>query len=235
MDVLDCIRTRRSVRKYKDKTVAMDLIGQVLEAGRMAPTAGNLQNYKIIMVKDKARRDSVADACHEQHWMNKAPVLLVVCSEPQRAKQFYYERGETVYSIQNCATITENMMIAAWGLGLGTCWVGSFDVDGMRDALVIPEYAEPQVVVTLGYADEKPETPDRYKLWDMVFVNKWEARIANLGFATREISPTVEKKFKEGKDKLKGHAERLLGRVRDKTLDLKKTVHKKVKGRKKGK
>ena len=212
----------------------MDLIGQVLEAGRMSPTAGNLQNYKIILVRDKGKRRGISEACLDQHWMASAPVHLVVVSEPQRARQFYYERGEKLYSIQNCAAIAMCMELAAWSLGLATCWVGAFDPDKLASVIGCPDRVDPQVVLTMGYPDEKVPIPDRYKLWDMVFVEAWEKRIMNVPVsAMRELSPVLEARFKEGKKRLEAHAESLIGKIKDRTLDLKKKVGKKLRERNK--
>jgi len=229
METLDCIRTRRSVRKYLDKAPPMDLVGQVLEAGRMAPTSGNLQNYKIILVKDKGLREAIAEACNEQYWMASAPVHLVVVAEPQRARQFYYERGEKFYSVQNCANVAMSMMLAAWDQGLGTCWVGAFDEEKLRGVLGIPDYVWPQAVITLGYPAEKPGIPDRFKLWDMVFLNGWEKRIANIHLVMREPSVVMEKKLKEGKEKVAAHAKRILKKVKKRTQEVAKKVKNKRK------
>ncbi|MFH1591038.1 MAG: nitroreductase family protein [archaeon] len=228
MDALDCIRTRRSIRKYTPRAIAMDIVGHILDAGRMAPTAGNLQNYKVILVKSKAKRAAIADACIGQDWMKTAPVHMVLVAEPQRARQFYYERGEKVYSIMNIAAIAENMGLAAWALGLGTCLVGAFDELKLQEVLGTPDYVLPYLVLTVGYPDEKPEIPDRFKLWDMVFLEGWERRIANVGFSTREISPTVAAKVGEVVAEASEKANSFLDRIRDKTLDAHKRIRKRI-------
>jgi len=125
MEVLDCITTRRSIRKYLDKPVPWDLVSNVLEAGRFAPSCGNLQNWKFIIVLDDDKRKGLAEASLRQYWMEQAPVLLVVVAEPEKAKRYYGDRGERFYTIQNCAAVATNMMLEAHNLGLGSCWVGA--------------------------------------------------------------------------------------------------------------
>ena len=94
METEECILTRRSVRKYKDVKVDIDKIGKILEAGRIAPSSGNIQNWMFILVDDESKRKAIAEACFQQHWMANAPIQIVVCSKPQEAQRYYGIRGE---------------------------------------------------------------------------------------------------------------------------------------------
>ena len=94
MDAFEAIVTRRSIRKYKDIPVEVEKIGMCIEAGRQAPTAGNLQPFKFIIVFEKNQRKAIAEACLQQYWMETAPVYIVVVGEPWKSKQFYGDRGE---------------------------------------------------------------------------------------------------------------------------------------------
>tara|TARA_Y100000310_G_C20700617_1_gene829547 strand:- start:7740 stop:8381 length:642 start_codon:yes stop_codon:yes gene_type:complete len=177
MDVRECIYTRRSVRKFLDQHVEWDKVGEILEAGRVAPSAGNLQNWKFIVVLEKDTRKKIADVCLQQYWMTDAPVHIIVCSEPIKGKRFYGVRGERLYSVQNSAAVAENMLLMAHSLGLGGCWVGAFDEDGLSNALGIIEEVRPQAVLTIGYTDVKPLMPTRYKLENVVFLEKYGNRM----------------------------------------------------------
>ena len=86
MDVLEAIRTRRSVRKYRDIPVEWEKVGLILDAGRLAPSSGNLQNWKFIVITDKNARHQISEACLEQQWMAKAPVHIVIVAEPETAR-----------------------------------------------------------------------------------------------------------------------------------------------------
>ncbi|MBI2576210.1 nitroreductase family protein [Candidatus Woesearchaeota archaeon] len=167
------IKNRRSIRKYKGKEIPWGLILQILEAGRYAPSAGNVQNWKFIVVRNPGVRESIAKCCHSQEWMQDAPVHIVVVGEPKAAGRFYGERGETLYTAQGCAAAIENMMLAAASLGLGTCWVSAFDDFEISKILDFPEDVVCQGVVTLGYSDEHPLAPARKDLHTVVFVNSW--------------------------------------------------------------
>ena len=129
MEALECIYTRRSIRKYLSQHVEWEKVGNILEAGRVAPSAGNLQNWRFIVVMDRGKREKIAELCLGQHWMSSAPVHIIICSQPGTCKRFYGTRGEKLYCIQNCAAVAENMLLAAHAQGLGGCWVSAFDED----------------------------------------------------------------------------------------------------------
>ncbi|MBN1274844.1 nitroreductase family protein [Candidatus Woesearchaeota archaeon] len=156
MDALWAIKTRRSIRSYLQKPVEFDKVTAVIEAAHYAPSAGNLQDWKFIIITDKAARHAIAEHCLEQHWMAHAPVYIVVCSNEERTEMRYGLRGKRLYSVQSCAAATENMLLAAHALGLGACWVGAFDEDYLDRTLNIPDTARAQAIVTLGYTDEQP-------------------------------------------------------------------------------
>src|SRR3989344_6909460 len=159
MDLKKAIIDRRSIRKYLDKDVKLEDISEILEAGHYAPSSGNIQNWKFIVVKDKKRIEEVADACLDQNWMKMAPVLIVVCNDNQDVNRMYKKKGER-YSVQNCAAAIQNILLAAFDRGLGSCWVGAFNGDGIRRILSIPEDIPIEAIITLGYPAEKPGLRD---------------------------------------------------------------------------
>lgn len=214
MEVIDCIRTRRSIRKYLESSVEMDKIGVILDAGRSAPSSGNLQNWKFIFVTEKSARQGLASACLQQYWMETAPVHIVVVGEPQRAQQFYGIRGERLYTIQNCSAAIQNMLLAAHAQGLGACWVGAFDEEMIKRTLGIPEYVRPQGVLTIGYPDERVPTPLKFKITDITFFNKWSSKIKDFGIASREWSPSIAKAVKKRKEIFDEKGSKVMGHVR---------------------
>lgn len=212
METLDCISLRRSVRKYKPDTVAWDLIGQIMIAARDAPSSGNLQNWQFIIVEDQDSRNSIAEACLRQMWMCEAPVFIVVCADVDKATQFYGIRGDKLYSIQNCAAAVQNILLAATDLGLGSCWVGAFDEEKIKDILGIPEHIRPQAVVTIGYPDERPRDPPwKHDLYTICFLESHGGRIHNvdhvLGYHSEKVvraGNAVKKGANKSADTLKG-------------------------------
>jgi len=217
MDVFDAIRSRRSIRKYKDKQVPWDNIITIMQAGKYAPSAGNLQNWKFIYVKTDEKRKAIADACLHQEWMEMAPVYIVVVAEPAKMERYYGTRGARLYTIQGCAAAIENMLLTAHSLGLGTCWVGAFDEDEMFRILNLPEEKIVQGIITIGYADEAPEPPPKYRIEHMAFAEKWWGRVefprTHLGWwsaGNKKIVDESKKLLKKTGKKLQEHIKRKL-------------------------
>ena len=120
MNVFECIRTRRSIRKYKDKPVPWDSIVEILQAGKYAPFAGNILNVKLIVVKSEDKRKAIAEACLQQYWMQDAPIHIVVVGEPEKAERYYGVRGSRLYTIQGAAATVQKMLLTANSLALGS-------------------------------------------------------------------------------------------------------------------
>jgi nitroreductase len=173
MDILDALHSRRSIRRYLDVPVEWDKVGTILDAGRVAPSAGNLQAWRFVVVKKEAKRKLIAEACLQQYWMEQAPVMIVIFAELPKMEQHYGLRGVRLYSVQSCAMAAMQMMLAAESVGLGTCFVGAFDENAIARIFNLPDTARPQGVITVGYADEQPDMPLRYRLeniaWTEVF------------------------------------------------------------------
>jgi nitroreductase len=156
MDVFDVIRGRRSVRSYTREEVSEEELIKVLEAGRGAPSAGNVQPWELVIVRDGATKSRLAMDALGQDFISEAPVVVVVCVDLQKAGWAYGERGEKLYCLQDAAAFTQNMLLAAYALGLGTCWVGAFQEEAVRKTLSIPDECRPVAIVPIGHSAEKP-------------------------------------------------------------------------------
>jgi len=192
MDTLECIESRRSIRKYMDVPIEAEKIGNILNAGRLAPSAGNVQDWKFIFVTEKELRKQLAEACMQQYWMEVAPVHIVICAKPAMSERMYGKRGQELYSIQNSAAAAMSMILAAHDQGLGSCWVSAFDELMVRRVLSIPEDVRPMVILTFGYADEQPAKPLKYTIDNITYIERWGTRIkdfpAYLGFYSQHIA-----------------------------------------------
>ncbi len=203
MDIFECITKRRSIRKYKDLPVEWEKVGKILEAGRAAPSSGNIQNWKFIVVVEKPLREALAEASFQQYWMIQAPVHIVIVEEPEKAKRHYGLRGEKLYSIQNCATAAQNMLLMAHAQDLGACWVGAFDEERVRRTLKIIDEARPQAIITIGYADEIPPAPPKFKMDNVAYVNQWWGRIKDVDLYLGYTSASVGRAIDKGKEILR--------------------------------
>ncbi len=216
MSIFECIRTRRSVRKYKDKQVPWDNIVEILQAGKYAPFAGNIFNAKFIVVKNEDKRTEIAEASAQQYWMQDAPVHIVVIGEPEKAERYYGTRGVRLYTIQGVAAAIENMLLTAHSLGLGSCWVGAFDETEIRRLCNLPEHVDVHGIVTIGYADEIPEPPPKYRIEHIMFFEKWWGRVEGPKTGIGMWSPYIKKAVVETHKHIKKHSKRLVEKVKEK-------------------
>lgn len=196
MDTIECIRTRRSIRKFKEDKVPFSLVSQIVDAGRLAPSAGNLQSWKFIVVSDLDKRQAISEACLHQTWMSKAPIIVVICAEPVKVERYYGLRGEKLYSIQNCAAAAENMLLAAHSFGLGACWVGAFDEEKIASILGVRDNARPQICIAIGYPDETPPEHVKLPLEIVFYFNRWRGRIEDVPFYFEYFGPSIQRVFK---------------------------------------
>ena len=152
------ILQRRSIRKYKKAQVPAHLIRRMLEMGRYAPSQGNCQPWKFVVVRDAEIRQALADAA-EQPFIAHAPVVIAVVSlEPDRLMHCGVPCGPV-----DCAIAIDHMTLAATAEGLGTCWIGHFDQDACCRLLDVPPGAKIIELLLLGYQDEKPGPKSRKK------------------------------------------------------------------------
>lgn len=171
MDILELIKSRRSIRRFKSEPIPKEDLMKILEAARWAPSAGNCQPWEFIIVTKEETKHKLAMAALGQIWMTEAPVIIVVCANIPRTSWRYGERGRTLYVIQDTAAAIQNMLLTAHALGYGTCWVGAFDEEAVREILGIPDEVRPVALVPIGKPAESPTPPPRRPLEDIIH---WE-------------------------------------------------------------
>ncbi|MDH7486722.1 MAG: nitroreductase family protein [Anaerolineae bacterium] len=156
MDFYETIRRRRSVRRYSDQPVPEEAITRCLEAARLAPSWRNGQPWRFIVVRDRntIRRLTRANwgAGAINLWLKDAPVLVVACADPRPSGL----KGDQPYYLVDVAIALEHLVLAATAEGLGTCWIGGFSEEKVREILGIPPHIRVVAMTPLGYpADEK--------------------------------------------------------------------------------
>jgi len=171
MDVFEAIKGRRSVREFKPDPVKDEDLKRILEAGRWAPSAGNCQPSEFVVVKDPSVKRRLATAALEQTFIAEAPVVIVVCANIPRTSRRYGKRGEDLYCIQDTAAATQNILLAAYSLGYGTCWIGAFDDDAVAEVIRVPPGVRPVAIIPLGRQAESPSPPPRRPLNEIVHKN----------------------------------------------------------------
>jgi len=198
MELYEAIKGRRSVRSYRKSRVPRSVLPRVLEVARWAPSAHNSQPWRFVVVEEAGAKRALAEAMAEV-WLKdlkadgvpeeealriveeesikrftEAPVLLVVCLTMKVMDRYPDERrmrAERLMAVQSVAAAIQNLLLAAYGEGLGACWVCAplFCQEEVKKALRLPEDWEPQAVVTLGYPGEQPEPPARKSLEEVVW------------------------------------------------------------------
>ncbi len=161
MDVLEAIKERRSIRVYTDEKVSEDYVERLIEAARWAPSAGNVQPWAFVVVKNDETKRRLSFAALNQTFIQKAQVVVIVCADVTRSSRVYGIRGENLYSIQDTAAATENILLAAQNLGLATCWVGAFLENKVARVVNLPKNMKPVAIVPVGYPAERPATPKK--------------------------------------------------------------------------
>lgn len=170
MDVYDAIRTRKSVRSFLERPVEEDKLERILEAGRLAPSARNTQEWRFIVVRDPGLRRRLIPAAAGQSFVGEAPCVIVGCAETD---EHVMRCGEKCYPI-DLAIAMDHISLAAAAEGLGTCWVGAFYQDQVKMVLDIPDEIKVVELMPLGYpADTSVQEKNRMALDEIVRYDQW--------------------------------------------------------------
>ena len=163
-EAVNTIMNRRSIRRYKDTPVSRDIIEALLKAGMAAPSATNRQPWEFIVVTNKETLEKLSQATRYAKMLLQSPVCIIVCGNRER---FYPTPEAQGYWVQDCSAATQNILVAAASLGLGTCWVGVFprktNVEAVTKILDLPEGIVPLNMIALGYPDEDPPVKDKWR------------------------------------------------------------------------
>ncbi len=169
----EIIKLRKTCKHFRIRSIPDPVLNEILDAGRRAPSSGNLQNWRFVVVDDEDKRKELADACLNQRWIAKAPIHIVICSDIRQVKRWYGRKGE-FYSVQNTAAAIENMIIAATGLGVSSAWIGGFADNKVRRMLAIPDNIDIHAIIVFGYADRKIRGQPKHSIWDITYFNEWD-------------------------------------------------------------
>lgn len=171
MEFYDLILKRKSVRKYDKEPIPEKILKKILEAARVAPSAKNIQPWRFIVVKDPAMKRKVAEACHNQLFMTEADVIVCGCALEKIA---YGRMGDYMNSFPiDLAIALDHMILAATSEGLGTCWIGAFDEQKVKEALQVPKEVRVVALTPIGYPAEEPKARPRKDLKEIVGYEKY--------------------------------------------------------------
>jgi|WetSurMetagenome_2_1015567.scaffolds.fasta_scaffold01296_9 nitroreductase len=164
---IELAKKRYSVRSYLDKPVEESLLLKILEAGSVAPSACNNQPWVFIVVRKEENKKALLSA-YGRPWLAQAPVILALCCDASQS----WRRGDGKnFGDVDVAIAMDHITLAAAEAGLGTCWIGNFQVDEARRVLGLSRNVEPVVLTPLGYPASQPPVKKRKKLQEIVH---WE-------------------------------------------------------------
>ena len=168
-DFFETVHRRHSIRKYHpDMAVETEKLHAILNTACAAPSAGDLQAYRIVVITDRVTRAALSEAASGQRFIAEAPVCLVFCCDRERSAQAFGERGQSLYALQDATIAAAYAQLAVVAAGMGSTWVGYFDASGVRAALGLGEGLEPVAMLSLGYPAEVPELSPRRRMDDIV-------------------------------------------------------------------
>lgn len=163
MEFMDVVRSRISIRKYRDTPVEREKIDALLELMRIAPSAMNRQEWKFVAVTDPEQLKKLRLACESRGPAMTAPLIFCICATE------YTDRNDSGYNrgTIDASIATTLLHYATFDMGLGSCWVGSFDADMAGEVIGCPEGTRVVTVVTAGYPDESPAPRSRKEFRDV--------------------------------------------------------------------
>ncbi|MBK7092715.1 MAG: NADPH-dependent oxidoreductase [bacterium] len=166
-EVFELLRTHKSIRRYTDKSVEPELLDRIIDCARQAPTSSNLQPYSIVVVRDKTKKQLLAQYCGNQVWIEQCPVFLVICPDLRRLNEVCNIRGYqfkdrhieiSIVSIVDASLVAQNIAVASESAGLGICMIGGIrnNPDKVCELLKLPQRVFPLMGICLGYPDQEP-------------------------------------------------------------------------------
>lgn len=147
MEVFEAVQVRKSARAYDTRPVPKEILDKILESGRLAPSASNLQPWHFIVVTDSEKREILSEGRYAK-FLVESPVVIVGCGDTKRSPK---------WCLVDVTIALQNMVLTATAEGLGTCWIGSFSEESVKKALKIPDGFQVVAMLALGYPREKFE------------------------------------------------------------------------------
>jgi nitroreductase len=170
MKIIEEIVNRRSIREYKEKTIESEKLARILEAARLAPTARNQQDWKLILVKNPDIKEKLVElASPHQQFLKGAPIIIAACA---LNPDYVMRCGHHAYLI-DLAIVLEHIALQAVHEGLGTCWIGSFDEEKAKMVLGIPQNIRIVELMSIGYSNQVPSTRSRKQIQDLICWDLW--------------------------------------------------------------
>jgi nitroreductase len=169
MELFEAILTRRSIRKYTGEKVTDNLLEKIIEAGMFAPSAVNTKPWHYIVIRNQTIFDEIIKVNQNAGMLKQASAAILICFD----EKLQHDKG---YGPVDCSAATQNMLLAAHGLGLGACWVGIYPrqnrVEALHKLFDLPEHVNPFAVISVGFPNETKNKPQRFQK-ERIHWEKW--------------------------------------------------------------
>jgi nitroreductase len=164
LDVFEAIKTRRSIRKYKPNPIPDEKLKMIFEAARLAPSAGNRQPWRFVVVRDAERKKALAKAAKNQMFIADAAAIVAAVGDPEVSKKWHDK---------DVMIAVEHMILAATALGYGTCWIGALEEKEVKRLLNIPKKAHVIALLPIGVPDDTPSPRPRKEISEIFFEEEY--------------------------------------------------------------
>jgi nitroreductase len=161
MDIEEAIKKRASVREFSSKKISKEDLEYLLKIACLAPSAGNLQSFSLLIIDDQKIKDFLSEAAYGQYFISEAPIVIIGCADLKQSAKKYGKRGEELYSIQDTTLVIYTVWLAALKKGLSAAWVGAFSEKEAAKILKLPKNLRPIIMLALGYSKGAPEITEK--------------------------------------------------------------------------
>ena len=168
MEFSSLLEKRKSIRKFKPKLIAESIEKEIISKVLLAPSAGNMQGFKIIAIRNSDIKKKLWEASYKQDPIVETSLVLVFLADQEQSAQRYRDRGRTLYSIQDATIATTYAHLITADLGLGSVWIGAFDTNKVQKILNLSDKEVPIAILPIGYPDEDPEARPRRSIEEIV-------------------------------------------------------------------
>lgn len=207
--VFSTIRSRRSIRDFKNKPIPRAIISKLLDSFMWAPSAGNIPHRYVVVVQDEKLIKQLASACIDQEWIGEASVVFVVCSDTKSLENIFGKLGKT-YSLQGTAAATQNVLLTAKEFGIGSTWVGAYSESKIRKIVRLPPEIDIHNLIALGYPLKVPKAPIKPLLHKIARFDLWSNE------SEPDLEPVLQSKVKQLGKKIKQSTSRLKSKKKKK-------------------
>lgn len=173
MEFNEVLEIRKSIRKFKQEMIPDETIQEILYLTQLAPSAGNLQAYRVKIVTTEDKKELLKEATFtrtfsKQDSVMSAPVIFIICADIAESEKIFKDRGRILYAVQDATIFAAYLQLVIASKGLASVWIGSFDENEVKNALSLPEHLRPLIMIPFGFPADEARPRQRKKLEEII-------------------------------------------------------------------